>query len=55
MSISSSISSTTLLQIKAKGYAVPYAHDGRKVYLVGCSFSSETGRVADWEVEAMHS
>ena len=44
-----------LLQIKAKGYAEPYAHDGRKVYLVGCSFSSETGRVADWEVEAMHS
>ena len=43
-----------LQQIKAKGYAEPYAHDGRKVYLVGCSFSSETGRVADWEVEAMN-
>ena len=41
-----------LLQIKAKGYAEPYAHDGRKVYLVGCSFSSETGRVADWKTEA---
>ena len=41
-----------LQQIKAKGYAEPYAHDGRKVYLVGCSFSSETGRVADWKTEA---
>ena len=43
-----------LQQIKAKGYAEPYAHDPRKLYLVGCTFSSETGRVADWEVEAMN-
>jgi len=42
--------SKALAQIEAKGYAAPYAHDPRKVYRIGCSFSSETGRVADWEV-----
>ena len=39
--------SKALAQIEAKGYAAPYAHDPRKVYRIGCSFSSETGRVAD--------
>ena len=39
-----------LAQIDEKGYAEPYAHDPRKVYRIGCSFSTETGRVADWEV-----
>ncbi len=43
--------SEALAQIEAKGYAAPYAHDPRKVYRIGCSFSSETGRVADWKVE----
>jgi hypothetical protein len=42
--------SKALAQIEAKGYAAPYAHDLRKVYRIGCSFSSETGRVADWAV-----
>ena len=42
--------SEALAQIEAKGYAAPYAHDPRKVYRIGCSFSSETGRVVDWEV-----
>ena len=45
--------SEALQQIKAKGYAAPYAHDPRKVYRIGCTFSSETGRVADWKVEAV--
>lgn len=40
-----------LRQIADKGYAEPYAHDKRKVYRIGCSFSSETGRVSDWKVE----
>ena len=39
-----------LAQIDAKGYAEPYAHDPRKVYRIGCSFSSKTGRISDWEV-----
>ncbi|MGI6224565.1 MAG: AAA family ATPase, partial [Prevotella sp.] len=37
-------------QIEDKGYAEPYAHDARRVYRIGCSFSSETGRVSDWAV-----
>ena len=43
--------SQAIAQIEARGYAEPYAHDSRKVYLIGCSFSSETGRVSDWEVK----
>jgi len=43
--------SEAIAQIEEKGYAAPYAHDPRKLYRVGCSFSSETGRVADWKVE----
>ena len=43
--------SEAIAQIEAKGYAEPYAHDSRKVYRIGCSFSSETGRVSDWEVK----
>ena len=39
-----------LAQIEAKGYAEPYAHDPRKVYRIGCSFSSKTGRISDWAV-----
>ena len=43
--------SEAIAQIEAKGYAEPYAHDRRTVYKIGCSFSSETGRVSDWEVK----
>ena len=43
--------SEAIAQIEEKGYAAPYAHDPRKVYRIGCSFSSETGRVSDWKVE----
>ena len=43
--------SEAIAQIEEKGYAAPYAHDPRKLYRIGCSFSSETGRVADWKVE----
>ena len=39
-----------LLQIEDKGYAKEYATDGRKLYKIGCSFSSETGTIEDWKV-----
>lgn len=38
-----------LAQIEARGYAAPYAHDARKVYKIGCSFSSVRGRVEEWK------
>ncbi len=41
-----------LAQINDKGYAQPYAADPRPLYRIGVSFSSETGTVADWAVEA---
>ena len=37
-------------QIVDKGYADEYKADGRKVYQIGCSFSSDTGTVEDWKV-----
>lgn len=37
-----------LRQIQDKGYARPYAADGRKVRLVGVNFSSTTGTISDW-------
>lgn len=38
-------------QIRAKGYAQPYLHQGKEVLLVGISFSAEQKGVADWSVE----
>lgn len=43
--------SEALRQIEQKGYAAPYAHGTRKVYRIGCTFSSRTGRVDEWAVE----
>lgn len=40
-----------LRQIQEKGYAREYANDARKIYKVGCSFSSKTGTIEDWAVE----
>ena len=37
--------------INDKGYAVPYATDGRKVVKVGVQFSPETMTIEDWIVE----
>lgn len=31
-----------------RGYARPYANDGRGVYAIACSFSSETATISDW-------
>lgn len=40
-----------LQQISDKGYARPYEADGRQLYRIGVSFSSETGTIADWKVQ----
>ena len=40
-----------LQQIKDNQYARPYQTDGRKVFLVGANFSSETRTVEKWLVE----
>ncbi len=37
-------------QIESQGYAREYAADPRKLFKVGCSFSSETGTVGDFAV-----
>ncbi len=42
-----------MTQIGDRGYADPYAHDGRPVYAIACSFSSETGTISDWMVKQM--
>lgn len=34
--------------IAGRGYARPYANDGRGVYAIACSFSSETATISDW-------
>lgn len=38
-----------LKQITEKGYNRPYETDKRPLYLIGVSFSSETGTISDWE------
>ena len=40
-----------MTQIGDRGYADPYVHDGRPVYAIACSFSSETGTISDWMVK----
>jgi len=42
-----------MIQIGDRGYADPYVHDGRPVYAIACSFSSETGTISDWMVKQM--
>jgi len=42
-----------MAQIGDRGYADPYVHDGRPVYAIACSFSSETGTISDWMVKQM--
>ncbi len=42
-----------MAQIVDCGYAEPYAHDGRPVYAIACSFSSETGTISDWMVKQL--
>ena len=35
-------------QIRSRGYAREYATDPRKVFLVGCNFSTDSGTIDDW-------
>lgn len=42
-----------MAQIGDRGYADPYAHDGRPVYAIACSFSSEIGTISDWMVKQL--
>ena len=39
-----------LQQINDKGYAREYASDSRKLFKIGCGFSSETGTIGEWVV-----
>lgn len=39
-----------LHQIEEKGYAKEYVGDNRKLHKIGCSFSSQTGTIDDWDV-----
>ena len=38
-------------QNDGKIYALPFSADGRKLFKIGVSFSSETRRVAEWKTE----
>ena len=40
-----------LAQIAAKGYAREYAADTRRVFSIGCNFSTTTGTISDWAIE----
>ena len=42
-----------LKQMKDKGYALPYAKDHRKVFLIGVSFSSKIRNIAEWKIRKM--
>ena len=37
-------------QIEEKQYALPFAHDPRKLYKIGVNFSSETRRIENWKM-----
>ena len=39
-----------LAQIEKREYALPFAHDPRKLYKIGVNFSSETRRVESWKM-----
>ena len=42
-----------LQQIHSRGYARSYEADPRPKFLVGASFSSQTGTVEEWQVEEL--
>ena len=41
-----------LRQIEEKGYALPYAHDGRHIIKIGVNFSSHTRNILDWQIQS---
>ena len=42
-----------LRQIEDKAYALQFEADGRKVFRIGVSFSSETRRIEDWKIRGL--
>ncbi len=42
-----------LQQIEEKGYAREYETDTRKLFKIGCTFSSKTGTIGEWAVECL--
>ena len=40
-----------LKQIEDMGYVREYAADGRKIYQIGCNFSSKTGTIDGWKMK----
>ena len=40
-----------LKQIEDMGYAREYAADGRKIYQIGCNFSSKMGTIDGWKMK----
>ena len=42
-----------LAQIKEKHYSLPWKHDGRKVFEIGISFSSEERNIMGWKVDTL--
>ena len=48
-----STAKAALKQIEGKGYALPYASDSRKVYMVGINFLSEIGTINDFEYKVV--
>ena len=42
-----------LRQIEEKAYALQFEADGRKVFKIGVSFSSETRRIEDWKIRGL--
>ena len=36
------------MDFNGSNHAQPYANDGRGVYAIACSFSSETATISDW-------
>ena len=43
--------SEALKQIEEKGYAREFACDQRQIHKIGCSFSSASGTIEEWQVE----
>ena len=39
-----------LVQIEEKGYARPFADDGRKIFKIGVNFSTADRRIDGWKV-----
>lgn len=39
-----------LRQIDEKGYAAPFASDGRKLFKIGVNFSTDKKKINDWKI-----